>query len=261
MEISQTTAAALDLLSVIADHPPLTVERLAEHAGTSVDICSRRLHTLAERGYAVLRSDGTWSLGPKLRDLASQVPDPLALAARDRINELAQRFAAAVVIATPAPPNFIIRIEREGRAGPVRVEHLSGVKFHIWQAPPGLALLPALDDAAISEIRSMAPDPGVVSAALDQLRRTGIVVAPSEVMTGRTGVATPITLTSGRTIASLTLAFPGLTIDDPEDTRAQLLTAARQISRRYEQLIEPAADHRSARPRASRSTGTIGVQV
>ncbi|MCB1273061.1 MAG: hypothetical protein KDB25_01505 [Leucobacter sp.] len=252
MEISRTASGGLELLFAIAQTGPATTEALALEAGTSPDTCLRRLHTLAGRGYAVLRSDGTWGLGPKLLDLASSVPDRLTLAARDQVDTLAQRFAASVVIAIAAPPNFRIRLEREGRGGHVRVEHFSGVEFGIWQAPPGLALLPALDADGMAQVVEHAPDPRIIDAALDNLRRTGVVVAPSEVMTGRTGVAAPITLSDGTTVASITLAFSKLPPDSMDDTRARLLGAAKHVADRYEKITMGAPVRRSGTRGAAR---------
>lgn len=248
MEISRTAGEGLELLFAIAREGPATAETLALSAGTSTDTCLRRLQTLALHGYVVGRSDATWALGPKLIDLASRVPDRLTLAARDRVNSLAQQFAASVVIAVPTPPNFRIRLEREGRAGPVRVEHLSGVEFGIWQAPPGLALLPSLDAETLAEIEERAPDRQVLRSATDSLRRTGVVIAPSEVMTGRTGVAAPITLADGTVVASITLAFSSLPGEMVEEARAHLLGAARHIADRYEQITMGAPVRRN-RPR------------
>lgn len=250
MEISRTASDGLELLFTIAGEGPASAQDLARSTGTSTDTCLRRLHTLAGRGYAVLRSDGAWTLGPKPIDLASHVPDRLTLAARDRVNSLAQQFAASVVIATSAPPNFRIRLEREGRAGPVRVEHLSGVEFGIWQAPPGLALLPSLDAETLAEIEERAPDRQVLRTAADSLRRTGVVIAPSEVMTGRTGVAAPITLADGTVVASITLAFSSLPGEMVDEARAHLLGAAKHIADRYDQ-ISMGASVRHVRPRGA----------
>lgn len=252
MEISRTASDGLELLFAIARSGPATAESLARSVGASAETSLRHLHTLAGRGYALLHSDGTWGLGPKLIDLASRVPDRLTLAARDEVGSLAQQFAASVVIATASPPNFRIRLEREGRAGPVRVEHFSGVEFGIWQAAPGLALLQAFDTETLAEVERHAPDPQVIATALDSLRRTGVVVAPSEIMTGRTGVAAPITLSDGTTIASITLAFASPPQDPIDEVSSHLLGAARHIADRYDKISMGAPVRRASLRRAER---------
>lgn len=251
MEISQTSADSFDLLTLVAETAPVTASGLAARAGISDDTCERRLRTFERRGYVVRRSDDTWRLGPRLRNLAARIPDRLTLAAKDQVDRLAQLFSVGVVLATASPPNFTIRMERSGVSGPTRVEHFSGVEFALWQAPPGLALLSGLDDESLQDTLERAPDAAALHSAIDSVRDTGIVVARSDLMTGRTGIAAPVTLADGSAIASLTLACAEYDPEDLDDMRAQLLSASARVADRYGQLSMGAPTRRRARSERS----------
>lgn len=238
MSISSTASDTLALLTLLAKLGPSTIDELAQAAHTNLDTCKRRLDTLESRGFVVKRSDGTWGLGPKLIHLASVVPDRLTIVSRHTVNHLAEQFEASVVVAVADPPNFLIKLERDGHGGSVTVEHLSGVEFGMWEGAPGLALLDSLTEEQFAQVLGASDQPDEVFRARDQLVREGLVIAESLVITGYTGIAIPLELRNQSTIGSLTLAFADIRRADISEARRELVEAAKTITQRYEQMTD-----------------------
>lgn len=72
IEAATKCLQVLEALEGIA-FEPVTASTVAARTGFTLNFCFRALQTLALRGYAVQTPDGRWTVGPRIRVMASRI--------------------------------------------------------------------------------------------------------------------------------------------------------------------------------------------
>lgn len=247
-ETSRTVDAALQYAELLVDLGTSHLADLIQVTGEPATTALRRLRSLEQHALTRRLSDGQWTLGPALLFLASRTAHPLISVSSEAVSELAEHVSGAVVLASPAPPYFEVILEETSLpGGGTRLEPSVGVRFGMWQAPPGFALLGSLTPEEYGEVQERVDDGSILDEALKQLEQRRWVISPSQVFNGRTGIAAPITVPrSGMVVGSMTVSVLEGSEENVGRIAGMLLETVRGVEERidaeYPDLRPPARE-------------------
>ena len=255
----------LDILELLAgEGAPMTARQVAEKLGRSKNEIFRMVHVLISRGY-IAREPGndTLALTNKLFSLGIQTApsrDLVAVAApvvarlaediRQSVHLVIANRGETVVIAAAsgsADMNFSLKL---GYRRPLADAH-SGLLLMAFQPD-------ALRDRMIAEslaLMTRKVDVDALVSDLAVLRQQGSIVSDSRDIVGITDIGAPVTLSDGRAIASLIVAYLNRreTKADYRGALLRLKESCAEISSRLEQLGSGRANNHRRAPRLERA--------
>lgn len=193
-----------------------TAEAIAQRLEISVPTAYRYVRELSAAGLLRRDAGGTYVLGPRVIELDHRirVGDPLIIASREPMRDLADETGCDVVLATIYGQN-IVTVHQE--AGSQRISASFGrgrrmppfrgmMSRNILSALPR-ARLKKLHDAGADKARAepFARDFDTLLAEMRRIRRAGYCVTRGELDPGLVGIGVPLASPEHRIIASLGL--------------------------------------------------------
>lgn len=237
---------ALALLAAFQeDRRSMTLAELSRHAGIPASTALRLATRLVAWGALDRGTDGVYTIGARLWQIASLAPGPAGLAetALPHMRDLSTIYRHHVVLASPGADEAIM-VLRLSSANAVHPLFRSGSRVPLHSTALGRTLLAHMDRDVREAVLGRLPvltGPGEPSTTEPELRRelaiarrTGFAVvyrdATPELRT--MAVATPVRDGRRYVVAALGVILP---VDDDEPPSAQLLesltAAAERISR------------------------------
>ena len=184
---SLTLDRGLRVLRVLAEHPDgLSVSELAAALGTHLAGIYRLLGPLVDQRLVRRTEDGRHLLGIGLVELASRVRPRLQEVAVPQLRILADDMGATTALTLRDGDEAVVAAVVEPRNTDAHIIYRVGLRHRLDQAASGMAIL-----------AGGTPRPGE-RPEIAEARTRGWTVSVSELLTGTTGVAAPIT-EAGRT--------------------------------------------------------------
>jgi DNA-binding IclR family transcriptional regulator len=181
------------------------VRELAEAVGLSRSTVNRILQGLTGRGLARVDANSTYSVGPRLRVLATVLHDrhPLLRGAPQVMDELSRAADATVMLAVhgPRPDTAFIALLRQ-QAGPIRYHLEPGMELPLHAGAAGRAILSAVGvDVLGPDLARYSADtvvdPNQLDEALRTARKVGFVISVGQHIPLAAGVASPLQIAPG----------------------------------------------------------------
>lgn len=230
------------LYALTASAGALSVRTIAEATGNSRSSTHRILQTLAESGYAEQRHDGSYTVGPRLIELAARVFGvvPILKIADSIMTQLVGEVGETCYLATYSHgehfTTFIHRVESDH---PVRHVQPLGTRLPLHAGAVGKAILAASDlDVSTLELVEFTPRTLTTKAALvkelKRIRELGYATSFEERVVGAAGVAAP--LFSGDTlVGGLSVSIP--TSRAPQDRLDAVGVAVRKRAQEFSSAL------------------------
>ncbi len=243
----------LDILELLAvTGQPMATRQIADELGRSKNEIFRMVHVLLGRGYlqrdeggeGLVLSNKLFGLGmqtARARDLVTTAA-PIVEAFAEEVHQAAHLVVAhrgeTVIIAAVSggsDMNFSLKV---GYRRPLADAH-SGLVLMAFQPK-------AIRDRMIAECLLLTrerPDPAVLDAELDAVRKRGAIIHESRDIVGVTDVVCPIVLGDGRAVACVTVAAVTRRSNPPnfEAMLARLKLACAEIGHELTGYPAPAA--------------------
>lgn len=236
---------ALQLLTILAEHPDSTVTELTELTGNTKSLVFRLLKTLEERGFAVVgRRPGSYVLGYRLRTLGNAVAetDALLQVACEPMEALVRQCGESAYLAHRDGQEVMCLAERESpqavrlvidsskRAG----LHVGGAtRLLLAHAPAGVidqVLTTHQDDFTPKAMR----DRKSALKLLEKVRREGYCEAKGEIGSDAFSLSAPIFRGDGSVNTALCVVGPLLRYTDTAAARLRrsVVATAEEISQK-----------------------------
>jgi DNA-binding IclR family transcriptional regulator len=208
---SLTLERGLRVLRVLASEPDgLSVSELAAELETHRAGIYRLLGPLADARLVVRGTDGRYTLGLGLLELASAVRSRLQEVAVRELRTLADELRATTALTIRDGEEAVVAAVVEPSGTSMHLAYRPGLRHPVVRAAPGLAILAG--DTAVPGER-----PEVATA-----RERGWAVTTGEILPGATGVAAPIVVPGRPTEASISAVWL-----DPRDPAAMAVSVVR----------------------------------
>jgi IclR family KDG regulon transcriptional repressor len=256
---------AIDVLEAVAfSDDELGVTQIAERLNMTKGSVHRHLQTLVERGYLAQSSTTSrYAIGPKSRLLARHAPDAdLVHLAEGPMRQLRDALGHPIVLSEMTPRGALVLHKLSGTA-PIEIGVRPGSELTFHASAQGkvmLAFAPRpLQMRVFAQPLQRFTDKTMVSVRkiekeLLEVARLGFASAPEEAMLGLNAVAAPIFDAQDACIATIAIVASIQFL--PEKPRqsdvAQLIEAARQISRKLGHSRSADQAHSKRGPRSSR---------
>lgn len=193
----------------------LSVRTIAEVTGNSRSATHRILQSLAESGYAEQGQDGSYTVGPRLVELAARVFSvvPVLKMADSIMTELVREVGETCYLATywrgDAFTTFIHRVESDN---PVRHVQALGARLPLHAGAVGKAILSASDiDVDTLDLVAFTPRTLTGKASLlkelKRARTLGYATSIEERVIGAAGVAAPV-VSGDFVVGGLSVSIP-----------------------------------------------------
>jgi DNA-binding IclR family transcriptional regulator len=226
----------------------LRLSEVSRQTGIPLTSTHRLLAELTRHGALELGSDGGYSIGLRLWEIASRAPRAVGL------RELAMPFLEDLYEATHENVQLAVRdgvelvyVERIAGRSAVSVLTQVGLRFTLPATGVGLVLLAFADPAVQDEVltgplHSFTPhtivDPRRLRQELAAVRRTGVAISDRQVTEDALSVAAPIRGASGDVVAAVSLVVAAGTAM-PAALIPVVAAAARGISRAVGAAADP----------------------
>jgi DNA-binding IclR family transcriptional regulator len=204
--------AVLDLFT--AESPSWTAEGISEKLSYSLPTGYRYVRELCDAGLLRRDSGGTYVLGPRIIELDHQIRtgDPLLVAARDTMRQLAETTGFDVVIGTLYSER-IVTVHHELGAENIGASYGRGRRMPLFQGALSKVILAAIPRAQLRRLHErhgdaardtdFAKDWDTLLANVKRIRGDGFAMTRSELDAGLVGLAVPLISPTRRVIASL----------------------------------------------------------
>jgi len=237
-------ARAADVLRALEGcEQGLSLGQLAKQLNLPKSTVQRIVAALDHENFVIASSPQSGvRLGPAIARIAQSVRFQLAEAVRPYLEQLAQRTGETVDLAVlhGAKAVFVDHIEGTQR---LRATSAVGVSFPLHCSANGKAMLAALDDKALSQLKNSIPltrfTPYSISkwselqSEIKQIRRTGIAVDREEHTLGISAVGTSIVGPEGE-IAAISVPTPSIRFaQKTKDLKAALTDCRDQLIARF----------------------------
>jgi DNA-binding IclR family transcriptional regulator len=238
------------LLSVLElftpESPAWTAEGIAERLACSLPTAYRHVRALV--GAGLLRGDAgaSYVLGTRIIELDWQIRsgDPLIIAARERMEALAQRTGCDTVLGTIYGER-IVTVHHAVGAEPVGASYGRGRRMPLFRGALSKCMLSALPRARVRKLHAAhagdasprAPGWDALLAELLAVRKAGFAVTRGELDPGLVGIAVPLVNATHRITAALgfVMSMQRYSRLDVPGARAMLQDCSRAISTALEQ--------------------------
>lgn len=219
-EISKTADRALAILIELADAGSSTPQQMAKRMGMNRTVMQRLLTTLLARGF-VTRAGGEYALDSRLRNLAAAVQPQLHHAAEQHCTALSAKTGETVVFHVLDDDAAIVLFEAvQVRRVSLQVRHDVGTRSSLTQSASGLAILGALDRAAVRRLLRAEPD-AALAEKLAAVRETGYALTSDEFQEGVSGISVAVHRL-GEVVGSIAILVPTSRVEDLEEYRKEL---------------------------------------
>lgn len=231
-ETSKTAEKALAILQELSDGDPATPQQIALRMGVNRTVVQRLLTTLLYRGF-VTRSDGEYSLAPRVRTLAAAVLPELQRAVRSPIVVLSKKTRETIVFQVLDGSSVVVVDE---------AVHVRGIALHVRQevgsrspitlSASGLAILAWLERSASARLLRSSTDTesaATITTTLAEIREAGFAVTTNELRLGVSGLACPV-LRDDLVIGSVAILVPTSRASNLDGYRSDLARTAAAIA-------------------------------
>lgn len=206
-EIKQSTGNApalekgLDIIELLSEtNRPMTLREVAESLGRSKNELYRMVNVLLARGYIYKNVNDMITLTSKLFELGLRTPqthDLVALAS-PIIQDLAIKVQNSVYLAVPSRGEIVVIAATSGSED-VNFSLKLGYHRPLLQSHSGLVILAFQTTAGLEEILRKSNDknarmklPDAVKNQLNEIKRDGYLISPSQDTFGVTDIVAPI---------------------------------------------------------------------
>jgi DNA-binding IclR family transcriptional regulator len=227
-ETSKTVNEALRLLLEVGARQG-TIADLSRRLGLHRTVTQRLLASLREQGFVLRTSDGAFTLGVSIAELAARMDNPVPLVADKPMHHLARLLNETVVLALRDGDEAVSAMQIPATGRVVRVEYPTGFRHPLHLAATGRAILFASDPRTVERLVSGSEDGPRLAEQLDEDRRLGYSVAIDSLHSGAAGIAAPIIGVTGYAVASVGIAAPLDRFPEPEAISKPVMAAARAI--------------------------------
>lgn len=241
-EISKTADQALALLLSVGENGPSSAAALADRLGMHRTVAHRLLATLEGRGF-VRRGPEGYALGMVLRHLAAGVEPELLQVARPIMKELSRTTGESTVLSMLEGRELVTAELVPGTRHLVRVTLNLGYRHPLHVGAAGRAILAHLPDRVRREITAASPEPEVLQAQLEEIRRAGYAYSHDELQDGVSGIAVPVFCGSALT-ATISLVVPISRDAELKSSLGEIVRAASRMSDELAAARQNAAGHR-----------------
>jgi IclR family KDG regulon transcriptional repressor len=205
-ETSKTVDQAMLLLADLRAFGPGTPTELSRRLDMSRTVATRLLSTLEKHGQ-VRRSNGNYSLGFGLLDLASVVALDLRETARPALMAVSRELGETAVLAVRDGLEAVAIDQFLPDQRLVRVDYRPGSRHRLHEAAHGRAILAWCSQDVVDGVLGDAEDSSLVGQ-LAAIRDEGFAVSHDELEEGVVGIAAPIFSPRGVVIASIGVVAP-----------------------------------------------------
>lgn len=234
-----TVARALRALQEIAAEP-ISVPELGARLGVSRTAAYRIVTALTETGFVDRRHDGTCTLGPAARALASSAYEASLHTIQLVVNGISHETGETCFLTVADGPYGRAIAQAIGTRHPLRVEYELGAPLPLERGSSGRALLSIAPAALVEWVVDRAADPEWLRAALEEIRGQRYATSTGEVHDGIVGVSVPVELPL-RGPASLSVVTPVARAEPIE----RFLPALREGAARLSTVAAPSPAHRT----------------
>lgn len=233
----QSVDRAISLLEVVARQSCGAADA-ARATGLPLTTAVRLLETLEERGVVSRHQDGTYLIGPLLREVAGG-PRPAAsiqAVAADDLAQVATELNEAACLSVPVGRQMLTLTQID-HPRPVKAQDWTGQRWDITAGGSGTVLLATWPQGRVETVLKPLSDAQQRKArrAINDARRSGVVWTVDAYVDGLTSVSAPVLDDSGIGIASVIAYGPSYRYPEPRRKRATetiVANAARSISRK-----------------------------
>jgi IclR family KDG regulon transcriptional repressor len=206
-EISKTADTCLAVLVTLREQGPMTAPALARTLSLNRTVLHRLLTTLQQRSF-VIRTAGTYALGPTLVRLAEGVQPRLRMAATPAMTDLARETGETVVLHIAEDTDAVVLHQVLGTSHVVRVEHQIGSRHALTRGASGRAILAFLPPQAVEGLVPGGEAGEVLRRQLEGVRQLGYAVSHDELQLGVAGLAVPVHDASESPVGSIAILVP-----------------------------------------------------
>lgn len=242
--MSQTIKRATEILEQLSE-APRTLAELAEVFGQHRSTVFRQLQTLEEAGFALHRTDGTYSIGPRLIAIGQGALEDFNLrtVAHDDLREL-QREVGCTVHLAQLVENSVVYVDKVEDSNGIRMYSRIGKTVLPHRTGVGKAILSQLPESRRDDVLAGAEWTSYTAttlrtreeldAQLEEIARDGWAVDDGEFEDFMNCIAVPVRDSSGSIIGALSISSIRV-VKDLEALRGYLpllLATAARISER-----------------------------
>jgi len=215
-----TVEKAIQVLTMLAESPPLRVEEIAARLGLPRStayryIAALRLHQMVEEA-----EDGPgYRLGTKVLELAATMtPRPFREVALPYLERIGRETGETIILCGLREHEGIC-LEKVDGTHALRVSYELGDTYPLHASATGKAILAYLDEPERRSVvarglpqftETTITDPVALERELAKIRRAGHSESAGEAIVGTLGIAAPIFSSAGRVVASIGASVPKL---------------------------------------------------
>ena len=229
-EFSSTGDQMLTVLETVARQGPVSASDVARLCDINRTVAHRLLVTLSQRAY-VRRSEGGYTIGPAVFNLARQTKPDLRDIAKPTMEKLAATIGETVVLHGLDNWEAVVIDQAVGQQHLVRVEHRPGSRHPLYKGASGWSILAFQSEKAVARILKKADDPADALARIELTKVDGYSISHDELQMGVHGIAAPLVDSSGHCEASVGVLVPSIRAALLPSLTKPLLNAAAEISK------------------------------
>jgi DNA-binding IclR family transcriptional regulator len=229
-ELSKTVDQAMLILADLRRSGPGTPTEIARRLDTGRTATSRLLRTLEKHGQ-VRRTDGRFSLGFGLIDLASAVATDLRDAVRPALLWVSRELGETAVAAVRDGFETVAVDQLLPEDRLVQVTYRAGSRHALHEAAHGRAILAWCPPDVTESVVFTSSDPARLIAELAQIRQLGFAASRGELEDGVVGVAAPVFSPTGGVVASIGVVAPSNRLIDTIEASKVVVRAAKSVGR------------------------------
>ncbi|MBN9254183.1 MAG: transcriptional regulator [Mesorhizobium sp. 65-26] len=220
----------LTVLETVARQGPVSASDVARLCDINRTVAHRLLVTLSQRAY-VRRSEGGYTIGPAVFNLARQTKPDLRDVAKPTMEKLAAAIGETVVLHGLDNWEAVVIDQAVGQQHLVRVEHRPGSRHPLYKGASGWSILAFQSEKAVARILKKADDPADALARIELTKVDGYSISHDELQMGVHGIAAPLVDSSGHCEASVGVLVPSIRAALLPSLTKPLLNAAAEISK------------------------------
>jgi len=243
----QSVSRALGIIDLLVSHPDgIGVKEIAQRLGLKVSTAHNILSTLVYHGYAGQNRDGRYAVGAEMFRLASRMrgPNHLISVAENYLNELGARTRETVFFGILRYGKLALLYFRQGDQRLVAGPRAEGNRaLHVTAMGKALlAALPADEREAYIRGADYTPLTAASITSPERLRdeielilSRGYATNHGEETEGVFGIAVPVPIPGGDTVAGVCIGYPGSRYSETYEQHllAELQSAVFEIARSF----------------------------